>query len=112
MSFTMRRSFAALLAAASLAACAESPTPPLEELPRPLTSAERTVVAGSNTFAWGLLRETSRGQAGENVFVSPLSVSMALGMTGNGARGTTASEINTALGFGGMTQDEVNTAYR
>lgn len=112
----LRRWSAAACAAALLAACNDPAGPgggePLDALPRPLTAAEQEVVAGSNTFAWGLLREAGRGKAGENVFVSPLSVSMALGMTGNGARGATASQIHTALGFGGMTQDEVNAAYR
>jgi serine protease inhibitor len=103
-----------LAAAASLAACAESPSAskPLEALPRPLTATEQAVISGSNTFAWGLLREAGRGQTGKNVFVSPLSVSMALGMTSNGARGNTATEIHQALGFGAMSQAEINAAYR
>lgn len=98
------------LAAALLAGCGDPPSAPVP--PRPLTAAEARIVEGSNTFAWGLLREAGRGHAGDNVFVSPLSVSMALGLTANGARGTTAEEIRAALGHGGMTQDEVNASFR
>ncbi|HEX6070523.1 MAG TPA: hypothetical protein VFZ18_11885, partial [Longimicrobiaceae bacterium] len=62
------------------AGCAESPSAPtpLEELPRALTAAEQEVITGSNRFAFGLLREVGAREEG-NVFLSPLSASMALG---------------------------------
>lgn len=99
-----------ILAAALLTGCGAPPSAPVDA--RPLTTAEERVVAGSNGFAWGLLREAGRGQAGENVFVSPLSVAMALAMTANGAHGATAEEMRATLGSGGMTQDEVNASFR
>jgi serine protease inhibitor len=113
MNTTLRVVATGLLATA-LGAC-ESSTgspDPLDALPRPLTVTEQSVIAGSNGFAWGLLREEANRAPGHNVFVSPLSVSMALGMTANGARGSTASQIHSALGFGAMTQEEINGAYR
>jgi serine protease inhibitor len=85
---------------------------PLQELPRPLTAAESKVVAGSNRFAFDLLREVNAVQEGENLFLSPLSVSMALGMTMNGAAGTTFDEMRAGLGFGSLTQEEINASYR
>jgi serpin B len=85
---------------------------PLKQLPRPLTSAEQGVIAGSNQFAFGLLREVDRADTSSNVFVSPLSASMALGMTMNGARGATLDEMRSTLGFGGMSLGDINSSYR
>lgn len=51
-------------------------------------------------FALCLLANEIAAHPGENVMLSPLSVSLALGMTANGARGTTLSGINKALGLG------------
>ena len=84
---------------------------PLTALPRALTAPEQRVVAGSNAFAFGLLREVARDDAAGNVFLSPLSASLALGMTMNGARGATLDGMRSALGFGGAALTEVNPAY-
>jgi serpin B len=56
------------------------------------------VILGQTKFALQLLLETAKEQAGENVLVSPYSVSQALGMTANGAGGQTRSEMETVLG--------------
>ncbi|MBA2670367.1 MAG: serpin family protein, partial [Gemmatimonadetes bacterium] len=45
-------------------------------------------------------------------FLSPLSASMALGMTMNGARGDTFDGMRSTLGFAGMGQAEINASYR
>ncbi len=103
------------LAAALAAGCASSPTDPvvpLTALPRALTVAERSVIAGSNSFAFDLMRAVNADEAGANVFISPLSVSMALGMTLNGAAGTTFDEMRETLDFGGLSQTEINASYR
>ncbi|HEX5727143.1 MAG TPA: serpin family protein [Longimicrobiaceae bacterium] len=104
---------AALLGA--LAACERSPSAsePMESLPRNLTAAEQEVIAASNSFAFGLLREAGPGDdGGPNVFVSPLSATMALGMTMNGARGATLDGMRAALGFGDLPLADINQAYR
>jgi serpin B len=106
------------VAALSLAACAAdqavAPGAPerLDALPRTLTAAEQDVLTGSNGFAFALLREVGRQDAGENVFVSPLSASMALGMTMNGANGPTLDEIQSALGLESLTLADANASYR
>ncbi len=103
-----------LTLAAALAGCesAAGPGGPLAELPRPLTSAEESLIRASNGFAFGLLREGSRRDSLDNFFISPLSASMALGMTMNGARGETFAEMRSTLGFGAMEPAEINAAYR
>jgi serine protease inhibitor len=85
---------------------------PLTELPRPLSAAEQAVVGASNEFAFGLLREARRLETEPNLFLSPLSASMALGMTLNGARGGTRDEMRATLGFGDMEQASINASYR
>jgi serine protease inhibitor len=48
----------------------------------------------------------------ENIFVSPISVSMALGMTMNGAAGNTYVEMQNALGFADLSKEEINKGYK
>src|SRR5688500_1411339 len=70
---------------ATLLACSDpsgpSGAPPkIDRLPRPLTAAEQGVIQSSNAFAFSLLREVNVAHQDSNVFISPLSASMALGM--------------------------------
>jgi serine protease inhibitor len=85
---------------------------PLDRLPRALTVQEQSLIRASNSFAFDILRETIADQPSANVFLSPLSASLALGMTMNGARGETQDGMRHALGFGDADMDQVNAAYR
>ena len=55
------------------------------------------LVAANNGFAFDLLKEIAKEQPGENIFISPFSVSSALQMVGNGAAGETKSEMQRVL---------------
>lgn len=55
-----------------------------------------------------LLQQNISESPGRNICLSPLSLEMAMGMISNGAGGNTRQEIFQALGWQGMTQDEVN----
>ena len=83
--------------------------PPAPELPRALSATEVEVIGAGNLFAFDLLREASR--PGDNLFLSPLSASVALGMTMNGAEGETWNQMRDALGLGGLTEEEINAGY-
>jgi len=111
---SMRSRFLPLgLLAFALAACESAPTGPpqlLTGLPRPLSVAEATIVDANNAFAFRLLQEVAT--ADSNVFLSPLSVSLALGMTMNGAAGTTLDGMKQALNFGTLSTAEINNGYR
>ena len=108
----------ALVAAAALtmASCELLSGPgedaPLERLPRDLSAAEQAIIRSSNTFAFDILRETVSREAKPDVMLSPLSASMALGMTMNGARGATYEGMRAALGFAGLDQENINASYR
>lgn len=79
----------------AVAACGESVTgpggrpDPITELPRGLSASERAVIGAGNRFAVDLLRQVHGTLPDSTVFLSPLSASMALGMTMNGAAGAT-----------------------
>ncbi len=85
----------------------------IESLPRELTSAETEIIGSVNTFALKLLKEINTNQEpNENIFISPLSVSYALGMTYNGADGETKDAIANTLDFSGLPENEINDSYR
>jgi serpin B len=101
---------------ALLLSCSDSTGPadpgPITELPRALSQAERDVLAGSNDFAFDLAAELLPEGPDENLFWSPLSASMLLGMVLNGTDGDTFDQIRAGLGFEGMTQAQINEGYR
>ena len=75
-------------------------------------SVDKSVVAANTEFAIKLLKELQGEQGGRNVFISPLSVSIALAMTYNGANSSTREAMASVLGFDGMSDDAVNVGYR
>jgi serine protease inhibitor len=87
--------------------------PILTELPRTLSPSELRIAEGANAFAFDLLREVTKALPPDsNAFLSPLSASMALGMTLNGANGETYDAMRTALRLDGMAEAEINQGYR
>ncbi len=62
-----------------------------------LEPAAKAVVEGVNAFSLDLYKSVSA--KGGNQFLSPASVSLAMGLAYGGARGTTAEEIRTALHY-------------
>lgn len=101
--------------ALAIAGCSDPagpPARPIDQLPRALTDAERAVIGASNEFAFSLMRRLNVEQPDSNLFISPLSVSMALGMTMNGTAGTTQDEMRTMLGHGGLSMPDANASYR
>ena len=110
----LRRLLAVVLVAA---ACSDSSGPSgdgkrITQLPRTLSTGEQAVISASNAFGFALLRELDRARADSNIFMSPLSASMALGMTMNGAQGQTFDEMRSALAFGARSSSEINESYR
>ena len=98
-----------LLLCIGLTQCTESPVSPIS---RELTPAEKQLVESDNKFGFKLFKEIIKEEGGTNVFISPLSVSMALGMTYNGASGSTQEAMQTTLELSGLTIQEVNESYK
>jgi serpin B len=110
-------SVALVTAGLALAGCSsvtEPHAPPaeLEALPRDLSSAERQLIDASNSFSFALWSKLSGSQRDENVFISPLSASFALGMTLNGAANQTFDQMRTALSVDGVSQQDINAGYK
>ncbi|GAB6007651.1 serpin family protein [Dysgonomonas reticulitermitis] len=62
----------------------------------------------NNMFAFDLFKATYKNENKTNIFISPLSVDMALGMTWNGAAGETKTEMQAALRNQGYTAEDIN----
>jgi serpin B len=77
-----------------------------------LTAAERHLIQSDNKFGLKLFREIVEEEKDSTVFISPLSVSMALGMTYNGADGGTAEAMQKTLELSGLTLQEINESYK
>jgi len=75
----------ALALATTLAGCesifGSGDEEPITRLPRALTESEQELIVASNRFGFNLLREVSARDTSSNIFLSPLSASLALGMT-------------------------------
>ncbi len=87
------------------------PEDPIPGLPRSLSLSEARLVEAGNDFAFRLLNEIHQGDPSSNLFVAPLSASMALGMTLNGAQGNTYDQMRGTLGFGEMGLGDINQGY-
>ena len=76
-------------------------------------SGEATVLAESNNaFTLDIFQEIYQEQPEENIFISPLSVDIALHMTTNGAAGDTRTEMKEALGTADLSDEEANRAVQ
>ena len=81
--------------------------------PRQLTQSEADLVRADNTFAFKIFRAIAGSSAPDsNLFISPLSMSLALGMAYNGAAGTTQAEMQHALALEGLALGDVNQSNR
>lgn len=109
------RSIMALGVSLALTACgqASSPTAPtaITQLPRALTVNEQQLIAQSNGFAFSLFQQVAGEMPNDNLFLSPLSASMALGMTMNGAEGSTLDAMRSTLGFSAMSLGDADASY-
>jgi len=88
-----------------------NPTDEDSDKPRSLSKTEARQVQASNEFSFDIFKELSVGQADSNVFISPLSIYYALGMTYNGAAGETAEEMKNTLHLPEGTLGEINSSF-
>jgi serpin B len=100
----------ALLLSLAGAACTAGPE---QEIPiqRDPTQQELQMASAANEFGFSLFQEVVAAEDDSNVFISPLSVSFALGMTYNGAQGDTETAMRQTLGYDNLTMQEINEAY-
>jgi len=70
------------------------------------------VVDGSSKFAFDIFKTFNNEDADKNIFISPLSISVALTMTYNGADGDTKEGMEKVLGYTGIDNALVNESYK
>jgi serine protease inhibitor len=83
-----------------------------EIVPITLTNNQKALVLSNNAFGFDIFRKINDNErADNNVFISPLSISLALAMTCNGASGETLTEMQNTLRFPDLSGDEVNEYF-
>ncbi len=71
------------------------------------------IVDADNKFGFELFQNVFASETDcDNIMVSPLSVSLALAMTYNGADGETKTAMEKTLKVYGLTADEINSSYQ
>lgn len=92
-------------------ACDKTENTPGETDKLPEKSAQ--LIEADNTFGLELFsRAAAIAKTNENTLVSPLSVSLALAMTYNGAQGQTKTDMEKTLKLAGLTSEQINSAYQ
>lgn len=78
-----------------------------------LTTEQKQIVSSSNSFGLNIFKHVySNAEEGKNIFVSPLSMSLALSMLYNGSATITKDELQQGLGYVGLTDEQVNISNR
>lgn len=77
-----------------------------------LTEKQKYLIESSNRFGFDIFRTSFEISADQkNMLLSPLSISMALGMTRNGAAGSTLDSMTYALRLDGLSDQDINESY-
>lgn len=108
----MKKILFALLVLALVGSCKNTNEPIEKAQTMELTQVQKTKASQDNNFAFELMKQTMANTDESNVFISPLSVSIALGMTWNGAVGNTKTEMEKTLNMSGMSVKEINEYYK
>ncbi|GMK38019.1 serpin [Paenibacillus sp. CCS19] len=107
---------ASLLLAGSMSACGTKDNAQsaisLEARDKLAAEADQPIIQASNHFGLRLHQMLLKEKPGQNVFLSPLSITTALAMVYNGSRGETKAELERVLGWNGSSIDQINTGYR
>ncbi|UUZ84117.1 serpin family protein [Paenibacillus sp. P26] len=75
------------------------------------SDVDARIVQAGNGFGSRVYGEALKKNGEENVFISPISIAMALTMTYNGAAGATREAMAKTLQLQGISLDEVNQGY-
>jgi serine protease inhibitor len=104
------------LTVAVFISCSHQSTEPVGSTDQPiireLNTLEKSVVSSDNSFGLKLFSHINAFELNKNVFISPFSVSMALGMALNGADGTTLDSMKKVIEHSDFTMQEINESYK
>ena len=74
-------------------------------------SIDTNVVTANTQFGFHLFNEIRKIEQDKNIFISPLSISIALAMTLNGASGETEQAMTNTLQLQQLRSESINTGY-
>jgi serine protease inhibitor len=78
-----------------------------------LNQHQKQLVVSNNAFGFDIFKTIMKAEGNDkNVFISPLSISLALAMTYNGANGATKTEMQNTLRFPDLTSDDINGYFQ
>jgi serpin B len=80
--------------------------------PREPTPDEKAIVHSGNVFGMNVFNALHEADPDSNILISPLSISMALGMALNGAAGETYNAMRQTLALTGMEEEDINSSYQ
>jgi serine protease inhibitor len=109
---TMRTFFCFLLVLAGMNSCQPQDNENTRDL-KNLPEKSAQVISSDNQFGLELFQKiTALAGKKDNTMISPLSISLALAMTYNGAEGTTKTEMEKTLKLVGLTTIQINNAHK
>jgi len=102
------------ISAGIMLSCEKNETPDVNDKIPGITLRKKSteIIEADQIFGFELFREVYHNSDKDNLMISPLSVSYALGMTYNGAAGTTLDAFRDVLHFNDLTNNEVNESYK
>jgi len=101
-----------ILSLGILTSCETIEPGPKEPKKVELNKKAAEILQADRQFAFELFKEVHGLSDADNLMISPLSTSYALGMTLNGANGTTKDAFREVLHFENLSDQEVNESYQ
>ena len=95
-----------------LSSCNSMENEPSTERKIEIGGKSAQLIEADNAFGLELFKKIRQSSESENIMISPLSVSLALGMAYNGAGGDTKTEMEEAMKLNGLTPDQINNSYK
>jgi Serine protease inhibitor len=117
----MKRKYAGIILALLIVACIvtfpligckQTATKENKASDQSAANVDKNLINSNSDFALKIFKELSNEDKNKNVFISPISISLAIAMAYNGARGQTQQEIAKTLGFENNTTDKLNSAFK
>ncbi|OQX92924.1 MAG: hypothetical protein B6D58_00405 [candidate division Zixibacteria bacterium 4484_95] len=104
--------FVVMLVGVLIMFCSKNSIYAEEDSPRELNAVESKLVKADNKFGFNIFKEIVNEDKDSNVFISPLSISMALAMTYNGADGNTKQAMASTLELSDLSITGMNESYQ
>jgi len=96
----------------SISSCQKNDVQPPSNNIIDLDEKSARLIEADNEFGLEMFQKVREDSDEENIMISPLSISVALGMAYNGADGDTKTEMEEAMKLNGLTADEINASYK